>query len=281
MAAKTLLKGNEVAPNIYADDVAIDQLRQAIRSSGKLTEKRVPWMYRPEVKDKLKHWAARIYDKVIFYKASGITFQDAGSNTVFEAGDANTNIIYAGDKTALSELTASDTFNLDMLLDAKTCAETGYLGTTKIYKMRPVMVEGEPHYVALLHPYQINAIKKTDLWRDAVMNARERSRDNPIFRGSVALWENIIIRKHDLVYRASDAGAGGNVDYATALLLGAQSLIYAPATDGFDWIEQTFDYGQKWGIATGFISGFAKTQFNSKDFATIALKTAARNPLAT
>lgn len=280
VGGENTLEGNEVALTFYSDDIAIDQLRQALRTNGKLTEQRAPFDLRMEIKDKLTHWGARTIENIMFNKASGQSYTDKDSNTVFSAGSANTNQFFAGDRTALAELTPADKFNLDMLTDAKTCAEVGYIGATKIYKMRPTMIDGEPHYLAFLHPYAINAVKHSELWRQAVLNARERAKSNPTWTGIVSVWDNVAIKKHDLVFRGSDAGAGSDVEYSTGLLLGAQSMTYAPCQDGFDWIEETFDYGQQWGIATGFVGGFEKIQYNSKDFSTIALIHAAANPRA-
>jgi N4-gp56 family major capsid protein len=276
--AENTLAGNEYQLVDRSDNVAIDQLRQALRTSGKLTEQRASYDVRAEMKDKLMHWGPRVHDMILFNKLAGQTFQDAGSNTVFSAGVTNTNVLYPGTATANDELTAADVFDLDLILDAKTCAKVGYIGSTKIYKMRPSILDGEPHYLCLVHPYHVNAIKHSQTWKDAIMNARERAKTNPVWTGIVAVWDGVAFKEHDLVFTGSDAGSGANVAYATALFLGGQAAAYAPAQDGYDWVEETFDYGQKWGIATGFVAGFEKVQFNSLDFSTIAIITAAANP---
>lgn len=272
------LTGSEYGLVDRSDRVQIDQLRQAMRTKGKLTEKRSSYDVREEMKDKLMHWAPRVNDKIIFHKLSGATFLDSSSSTTFGVAGANTNVFWPGTVTQLSELAATDIFDLNLVQDAAVCAKMGEIGSTSIYKMRPTMVDGEPHYICLLSPYQANAVRHSQLWRDAISNARERAMTNPFWTGVTSVWQNVVFKEHDLVYAGTNAGPGEDVAYAVALLLGGQAFVKAPCQDGYDWIEEKFDYGQKWGIATGFVAGYEKIQFNSVDFSCIAIITAAQNP---
>ncbi|MFQ5453504.1 MAG: N4-gp56 family major capsid protein, partial [Candidatus Zixiibacteriota bacterium] len=224
---------------------------------------------------------------ILFKKLSGETFQaypgtsrgTPGSlETAFEAGTTNTNIIYGGDATATSDIDESDTMTLEMLDDAKTCAEVGVIGSSTIYKIDPVMIKGNKFFCCVMHPYQWNSLKKTTDWKELMYQAEVRGKQNPVFTGATGYYNGIFIYIHDLVRTASTWGAGSDVAGATALFLGASAGLYAKAQKNPDWVEQKFNYGKKLGVGTGYIMGFDKATFNSLDHAVIAIKTAAKNP---
>ena len=81
---------------------------------------------------------------------------------------------------------------------------------------------------------------------------------------------------------ASKWGAGGLVDGAQALLLGAQALGFARIGEP-NWNESdNQDYGNRQGVAYGRMIGLLKPQFRSiydgntaQDFSVLAVKTAA------
>lgn len=50
------LEGNEEALTTYSDAVTIDQLRHAVRSSGKMSEQRIPFSVREEARMGLQDW---------------------------------------------------------------------------------------------------------------------------------------------------------------------------------------------------------------------------------
>lgn len=153
-AATRRLEGNEEAPTVYADSVVLDQLRHAVITGGKLSEQRLAFEMRPEMKNNLAYWYARIaFDEVIFKKLSGVTFTDSQSRTLGEAAVANTNNIYGGGKTASNQLTSGDTFEPTLFRKAKEAAMTG-VGTVNasnvanatIWKIRPMIIGGKPYY---------------------------------------------------------------------------------------------------------------------------------------
>jgi N4-gp56 family major capsid protein len=284
-AATRRLEGNEEAPTVYTDSVLLDQLRHAVITGGKLSEQRLAFEMRPEMKNNLAYWYARIaFDELVFKKLSGVTFTDSQSRTLGEAAVANTNNIYGGGKTASNQLATNDTFEPTLFRKAKEAAMTGVgtysaAGATNatIWKIRPMVIGGKPYYGACLHPYQIYDLQGSQAWEQAhreISGLREHN-DNPIFSGALGLWNGVIIYSHDKVITGSDAGPGSDVPYADALFFGYQAGIWAEAQPAPDWVEKSFDYNDQYGVATGMMFGFDKTQFNSLDFAVIKIRTAA------
>jgi hypothetical protein len=80
----------------------------------------------------------------------------------------------------------------------------------------------------------------------------------------------------------NNAGAGGNVNAARALFMGAQAAVMAFGSPGnnlrFDWHEETRDNGDKVVITTSSIFGVKKTTFDTPagalDFGVFSLDTA-------
>jgi N4-gp56 family major capsid protein len=273
----TALEGAEVAPSVYSDSVKLDALRQAIRTDGKLTEQRFAWKIRPEIKDKLAYWVQRrIYDGPFFRKMSGLSIVDKDAATFGEAATTNTNIILGGDKAAVDDLTESDVITFDDLEDAKTCAEAGVLGsTTMVSKIRPGIVDGGEHYVYVGHNYDKHNLQQSDEWNNVLLYAELRGKENPIFTGEIYIWNNVLLFFHDMIVLQNNTGG---VSYSTGLFMGAQAGFWIQAQPAPDWVEKTFDYGWKYGIATSMMFGYDKLTYNSLDFGCIALKCASKNP---
>ncbi len=96
------------------------------------------------------------------------------------------------------------------------------------------------------------------------------------------MLSNIVLHEHENVRRFDDYGAGGDVTAARALFLGRQAgvVAYGEAGNGtrFQWEEELKDAKNRVAIYAGTIAGFKKTRYNGRDFATVAIDTAAKNP---
>lgn len=62
------LEGVEESLNFYNDSVTLDQLRHAVRSSGKMSEQRVPYSVREEARLALTDWWAERINKIVLVK---------------------------------------------------------------------------------------------------------------------------------------------------------------------------------------------------------------------
>lgn len=274
------VEGNEEQMTTYYDSVILDRIADGVRIDGKLTEQRASYDMRFQAKEGLRRWTGRVIDEIIFKKLSGVTFQaypgtangTLGSlETAMTAAVANTNILYGGDALATTQIEESDVFSLDLVIDALACAKQGVIGSTTIYRMRPP-------FMLAISPYQRKDLLKSAEYKQMMRDAEVRGKENPLFSGADAYYQGVWIYEHDLIQTSSTWGADGNVAGATALFLGQQAGLWGDAQDGWDWIEDKFNYGNKWGVATSKICGFDKASFNSIDFSVIAIKTAAKNP---
>lgn len=270
------LEGNEEALVTYSQNVTIDQLRHAVRSSGRMSEQRVPFSVRAEARDGLADWWSDRIDTWFFNQLAGnsavsdIRFTGMQSAT---APDADHHVFSGGHGSEASlSATASNRFSLALIDFAVEKAKTG------VNAMRPVMVGGKKMYVAFLHPYQVTALRRSTAdsqWNDIQQAILQGGRidENPILTGALGIYNNTILHESTRVPLVSGQAGAGTV--ARAILAGAQAACMAygrgNGKNTFTWVEELFDFKNQLGVAAGCISGMVKTRFNGSDFASIVM----------
>lgn len=287
------LEGNEEALSFYDDSILINQLRHATRSSGKMSEQRVPYSMREEARMGLSDWFADRLDVSMFNQIAGNTGQ---SDTKFTGNNStvatdSTHWILATASTGEGSLSASSVFSLTMLDKAVVQAKT------ISPKMRPVRVGGEKKYVCWIHPYQhyqlrtnTNTAQYMDIQKAALTGGKISN--NPIYTGALAEYNGVILHESTRVPWGIEADNTAHpktaigVQYvARAIVCGAQAGVICTGRQtkaGMDatWREEMFDYGNQLGVGAGMIFGIKKSVFNSKDFSTIVLSSYSPNPNA-
>ena len=136
-------EGNEEAMTDYSETVSIDQLRNAVRLTGKMDEKKNAYKMRMSAKERLTDWWAERIDQELLDKLCGKA-SSTFANTPTAA--ASTRSIWPGDAGATASVTTADKMDTKVLDAAKQMA---ILASPKI---RPLRINGKEHYVAILHP---------------------------------------------------------------------------------------------------------------------------------
>ena len=232
------LEGNEEAL-IYRDfSVQLDQLRNAVRLTGKFDEQKTQINMRADAKAALSDWLATTIDKKIF--------------DVLSTDPTPGRVVYGGKQTAEGALTAADTFNTDLIGKAKRLAMAN-----EDTMVKPVRIDGADYYVMVIDQYQARDLQNDTKWLEAQQHANVRGEKNPIFTGALGLYNGVVIHQCNRVKR-EDNGAG--VMASHGLLLGAQAAVMAVGNDP-EWNEDTFDYKNQTGFEFGRIFGIAKSQF--------------------
>jgi N4-gp56 family major capsid protein len=139
-------------------------------------------------------------------------------------------------------------------------------------KIKPLRIDGKDTYVLIMHPYQYSDLKKDPVFKQEARECGDRGKENPIFSGALKMYDGVVIHEHEYIY----AWDGGNssIPVARAILCGQQAGVIAWGKE-VDWVEKSFDYGNKWGISCGAIFGVIKPMFNSKDYGVVSIATAA------
>lgn len=320
-------EGYEEANTYYDDSVTIHERGHATKVNGIMTEQRTKIPLREQGKVSLGEWVGRALAADCIAALSGLnnTKSFAGQVTGGAALDKDSakietvnpaspsgrgsaltfggRIFYGGQtagssstfSTATGDTVLSGTahlFGTYVIEFVKRVAKATikYTDTTTgavLCPLRPIMVDGKPHFVMLIHPQQAKALKADTRWLDAQKYANTRGSTNPIFTGMLGMWDNVIVHECDLIHTrygmagttsaeyfySSDQVITSSVYCARALFCGAQAglLAYGQMPS---WKEKMFDYGAKWGISTRMIYGVKKAVFNSIDFGVIAVDTA-------
>lgn len=292
--------GTEEDLKFYTDNLYIDQLRGGVNTGGRMTRKRTLHDLRKIAKKRQAEWWARVFDELLFMYLSGSRGVNTGfvfpasyagfANNAFAAPDA-AHIVYGGNATSKATVDAADKMDLATIDRVKTQATMMGGGSEGIPQIQPIMVDGEEHFVLVMNPWQeydLRTNTSTGQWLDIQKAAASaEGRKNPIFKGGLGMYNNVVLHTHKNVIRYSDYGAGSNVAAARALFMGSQAAVVAFGSPGtglrFNWHEETRDNGNQVVISTNTIFGVKKCAFTidgtSRDFGLISVDTAAADPV--
>lgn len=282
------LEGNEEGLTTYSTNVFIDQLRHAVRSSGKMSEQRIPFSVREEARMGLSDWWADRIDQSCINQLTGNTLQTDNRYNGLQspvvpvyttAAGANRWVFVNANETTEASVSTSSTMSLAVI---DKCVATA---KTAVPLIRPIKTAGGEFFVMFIHPFQTYALRTSTGANDwpviqrAALQGGEISK-NPIFTGAIGVYNNTVIVETARIPNGA-AGTGGQVT-RRAVFCGAQSAIMAVGQDNspekMTWVEELFDYDNQLGVSAGMIFGVLKSTFNSVDFGTIAVTTAASQP---
>lgn len=298
------MEGNEERKNTYYNTVLIDQIRNAERLTGRLSDQKASYDTREEARNDGKVWIAEFLEKQFFMKLGGVTevdLTDVGSNiySVRALWSNTTDVVPAAHQSAgtgaryicadtegVDSLASTDILTTNLITRARVKAALSVAGQPRV---RPIRVKGRTYYVMFVHPWQAADLKTaaSSTWAQAQRDAQGRGDDNPIFTGSLGIWDGVILHESDFVptcQSGSDfdsAGPNCGARAFRALLCGAQAAIMVNASkEGSGAVptfmeEETFDFKNKTGYCVGYIGGIKKSTYNSIDYGVVSVDTGA------
>lgn len=275
------LEGSEEALQTYSDNILIDQLRHAVRSSGRMSEQRVPFSVREEARAGLEDWWAARFDTWFFNQICGNTAVSDTRYTGLQAVVAPdaAHLVRPGSTTTDENLSDSSSQKMNLTLIDYVVEKA----TTASPLIRPIRIGGDDFYVMFMHDYQVTDLRtntSTGQWLDiqkAAISGGQIS-GNPIFSGALGVYNGVILHKSNRITNGVNSTTGLAVANARrAVLCGAQAAALAFGVDfgpaRMEWVEELFDYGNQLGVSAGCIAGLKKIRFNSADFGTMVLST--------
>lgn len=257
------LEGSEDAMTDYDEDCSIDQLRHAVRLTGRMDEKKSAYAMRVSAKNRLADWWAERIDHEILDKLCGKT-SSTFANTPDAAAASRS--LFAGGQGSIGAIATTNKFDTKLLDAAK---ESAKLASPMV---RPLRIGGKEYYVAILHSMSATALRQDPIWNQAQRDANVRGEDNPIFSGAMGVYNGIVIHEHEYIYRTNDGSSSAYV--ARNIFCGQQAGCIAWGAN-VQWVEKSFDYGNSWGISCGAIFGTIKPFFNSVDYGVFTMYAAA------
>lgn len=292
------LEGNEDELKAYDQVIVIDQIRNAVRNTGRMADQKTVVNFREQAKSALGHWLAERVDQMAFLQMSGISFAKHTNGADRDPESAFMQLAFAGDVSAptadrhlrikgdsidsgdTTALTPADKLTYNHIIDIQVYAKLNFI--------RPIRTgNGTEMYHLFVHPLAMAHLKKDPEFRENVRHAWGRGSANPLFKGGESyLLDGVLVHSYRHSYNTRGAAAGskwgadGNVEGNRMLLCGAQALGFCDLGAGY-WDEKSdFDYNNQKGIAYGKILGFKKPQFHSRiskseqDFSIIAIDAA-------
>lgn len=300
------LEGNEEAMSLSEDVISLDQLRNANRSTGRLSEQKSIVTFREQSRDKLAYWMADRLDQLAFLTLSGISYTkktNGATRSVLATGRNLGDLEFASDVSAPSsarhirwsatagDIAAGDTLLMDAddtlcykaLVLARAYAKEQYIRGIK-------GAGGDDVMHVFVTPRAMAQLKLDPDYLQNVRHAWQRGGKNPLFAGtSSVMVDGLIIHEFRHVYNTTGLAAGSKwgpagagtavVDGCRVLMCGAQALGFADIGEA-SWDEEDFDYGNQQGISIGKIFGFLKPVLHSpvnvtnQDFGVLCLDVA-------
>jgi len=300
------LEGNEEAISAYSDSIAIDQIRNAVRLTGNLDEQKNVYNMRNDGKNKLSMWLQEFIERQVFLKLGGVnnvTITDVGdsivaanaawSNSPAQVPSADTaagfgdRYLCADYASGADSLAAGDLITPELISRARIKAGQKLSGGMP--RVNPIKIDGVNHYVMFVHPWQAFDLKNNATYAQANREAQVRGASNPIFTGALGVWDGVIIHEHEYVpfldiaggsggghnFNAAAAGTDFSANCFRALLCGQQACAFLQTSESMKMVEETFNYKNQVGYATGLIGGIQKITFNSIDYGVVAVDTSA------
>lgn len=278
-SGNTQLVDSEAALSFYNLKVRVAHQRFGIVIDGKMTVQRTPYDLLSTAKNQLSTQMAYFLDSSPFFAIytgwSPNVIREIGLTTADTAEHPNQ--IYGKGKSAFSGIDSSDKLDTDLLEIVRVFWETN--------NINPIMVDGDPHALLYVHPYNGKTLRADSLWIDANIQGMARGKDNPVFNNATGKWGGIVVKETnkistdfdpDSVQINSDeinagdatalqghaAGAGiNNSDIYMCTLVGANAVARAFALESYMEKRKEDDYGNIYGFAGGYIYGDRRADF--------------------
>jgi N4-gp56 family major capsid protein len=274
ITGRDVLEGNEERMDTRSFPLTVDKRRNGVRIA-EIDEQYSAIDLRNAAKSVLKDWSLKDTETLIIKalgSKNGVNYEDASEaqkdawlvdnrdRAYFASG-------YAGTDHSAG-LTEQDATN-DLLTPGDITAMKFQAIARARPRIRPVRMEanGRRYYVLYVHPLAFRDLAANAELVQAQREVALEMENNRLFKGGDLLWNGVIIKQIEEMYddtgmTLTGTGAGGTVTVVPAFMVGAQAIGAAYAKR---WTskEETFDYGDKRGVAIEAIYGIEKMIFGS------------------
>ncbi|MCB4862346.1 DUF4043 family protein [Sphingobium sp. PNB] len=264
----TVLEGNEEDMASRSMRIYVDKRRNAVRVA-EMSEQKSAISLRNAARATLLDWAMEDTRDLIITALGSLNGTAFLSRTAAIA-DAwlvdNADRVYFGagvgsftDLSADLALldTTADLFNataLDgMILKAKTC-------NPKIRPMRD-SGNGKRYYIAFANPHAFKNLRDS-LDTEVLAQTVVEMQASKLFEGGDIMWNGCIVKEVDDLPIYPNIGASATTEVTPVYLCGAQAMAVAYAKR-WKTVTETFDYGDKYGVAVDGIYGVRKIIFGT------------------
>lgn len=277
-----VLEGNEERMDSRSHYVTVDKRRNAVRVA-EIEEQYSAIPLRNAARAVLKDWSMKDTETLITKALGDLGGIDMNATDVAASGNQttldawlvdNSDRVYFGNNayTAMTDLSAGlATLTAGTAAENLTAANISAMKfkalTTAGPKIRPIRSgpNGRRYYVMYANPLAFRDLKNDSTITQAQREVQLEMENNRLFQGGDLLWDGVIIKNIEDMYdlnTLTNLGDSGTSTVVPAFLCGAQAIGVAYAKR---WRskEQTFDYGDKQGVAIDAIYGIEKMKFGA------------------
>lgn len=264
------LEGNEEAVDTRSQKVAVTKRRNAFRVAEQ-DEAFSSISLRNAGKTVLMDWAhENSRDRIIaaMQSINGVAYGSASeaNKDAWLVDNADRVLFGAANSNNASNDHSASLANVDATNDKMSSGIAGVLkrmALTAAPKIRPVRSasSGRRYYTAYLHPFAMRDLKADSTIMNAQKDVGLRMQNEKLFQGGDIEWDGIIFKELDDMPVLSGVGAS-SINVAPVFFCGAQAVAYAVRRDWWT-TEETFDYGDKKGVAANAFDGFEKMRFGT------------------
>jgi len=285
VTGSSVLEGNEERMDTRSFRLYVDKRRNGVRVA-EIDEQYSAISLRNAAKSVLKDWSMKDTESLIIQamaSINGVNYASASEAQKDAWLTDNTDRVYFASGYAGTDHSAG-LLELDTSSDKLTAADITAMKykalVTASPKIRPIRSaeNGRMYFMLYVDPRLMRDLKAES--SSPIIQAQRESvkemENNRLFQGGDLLWDGVIIKEIHQMYDElnvpfTNVGDSSTTEVGCAFLCGAQAIGTAYAKR---WTskEETFDYGDKKGVAIESIYGIKKMQFGSGNSDTADLK---------
>lgn len=269
------LEGNEEDMTSRSFEVAVNKRRNGVRVA-EIDEQFSAIGLRNAGRAVLKDWAMKDTEELLINALSsknGIRYAtatetqkdvwlvDNADRTLVGALKSNTSSLDHSTSLANADTTA-DLFTAAAISKMKSIAET--VASPRIRPIRSVANKGRRYYIVYAHPFAFQDLKNDTALLAINRETIQQLENERLYEGGDLFYDGVIIKQIEESTTEWNHGLVGaaSARVVSVYLCGAQAMGVAYAKR---WTsqQQTFDYGDKQGVAIESIYGCEKMQFGS------------------
>lgn len=264
------LEGNEEAMDSRSFAITVDKRRNGVRVA-EIDEQYSAISLRDAGKVVLKDWAMeadidRIYQALLSFNGVAYATASEVQKDAWLVDNADRVLFGAAKSNNSANDHSASLANIDSTNDKLTTAALSLMKRIALSaapKIRPIRIEGmnKRFFVAFAHPRAFRDLKESTALQQAMREVSLANQNNRLFQGGDVEWDGIIVHECDNMPTLTGVGNGG-IDVAPVFLCGAQAVGLAMSKRWTSKTE-TFDYGDKNGVAIEAIDGLKKMLFGS------------------
>jgi N4-gp56 family major capsid protein len=289
------LEGAEFKLANASHTMRINEFRHGVNVGARIEQSRVGYNLKKQGRERLTDYISEMYEEVIAMAANGARgtgneIQHFGTDwtgypNAFRAPDAAHYFVGTDNTKTFATLVntaATDTITLKTINKLRTKAKKMMGGQPDgAVKIEQVVKGGKKCYILAVCPEVMQDIRD-DAGAQGWFEAQKAltaaiGKESEIFKGGAGMFNTVLVDEMDTCVKFNTAGAGGNLNAARSLFLGANAIVVAHGSKGIadgmtvGLSEDTDDRGHDSVLDFEVIFGADKSQFNSMDYGMVTI----------